>query len=101
MIGGVLSAEYLATHLSKKDKEEIKHKALEQLKAMQHMQNMQTPHLSQPGDHHIIGTHHETHTQPMPHMTQPRIGVVVMPHHEVPHHEMPHHEMPHHEMPHQ
>ena len=52
---------------------------------MQHMQNMQTPHLSQPGDHHIIGTHHETHTQPMPHMTQPRIGVVVMPHHEMPH----------------
>ena len=29
LIGGVLSAEYLATHLSAKDKEEIKHKALE------------------------------------------------------------------------
>jgi len=39
LIGGVLSAEYLATHLSKKDKEEIKQKALEQLKAMQHKQN--------------------------------------------------------------
>ena len=29
LIGGVLSAEYLATHLSQKDKEDIKHKALE------------------------------------------------------------------------
>ena len=40
LIGGVLSAEYLATHLSKKDKEEIKHKALEQLKAIQHRNGM-------------------------------------------------------------
>jgi hypothetical protein len=31
LIGDVLSAEYLATHLSAKDKEEIFHKALEQL----------------------------------------------------------------------
>ena len=29
LIGGVLSAEYLATHLSQKDKEDIKHKVLE------------------------------------------------------------------------